>query len=81
MKNIQIRFKKDNYNTTVTVKQSVLDLYSNTFFDSDYSENKKIINAMIKNLVQPKSKNLSQLVTKFLLDLINERIKELKSHT
>ena len=78
MKNIQIRFKKDNFNTTVTVKECVLNLYSNVFFDSNYSENQKFINSQIKNLVQPQSKNLSQLVTKFLLEMVQEKVQELK---
>lgn len=78
MKNIQIRFKKDRFNTTITVKQCVLDLYSNTFFNSDYSENKKFINSQIKNLVNPESTNFSQLVTKFLLELVQKKVDELK---
>lgn len=78
MKNIQIRFKKDSINTTITVKECVLNLYSNTFFDEDYIHNKKSINANIKNLVDPQSKNLSQQVTKFLLEMVQLKIDELK---
>ena len=80
MKNVQIRFKKGDINTTITVKESVLNLYSNTFFDKPYNEKKRFINAQIKNLVNPQTKNLSQLVTKFLLDLVQKKIDELKSN-
>jgi len=79
MKNIQIRFKKDNYNTTVTVKESVLNLYSNAYFDKDYAENKKFINSQIKNLVNPSGTNLSQKVSNFLLKLVQKKIDDLKT--
>ncbi len=79
MKNIQIRFKKDTVNTTVTVKECILNLYSNTFFNCNYSEKKKFINAQIKNLINPNTKNLSQEITKFLLKTIQEEINILKN--
>ena len=78
MKNIQIRIKKENMNTTITIKENILDLYSNTFFDCDYKDNKKYINKMIKNLVNVRSKNLSQLTTDFLLKHIQIEIEAMK---
>jgi len=79
MKNIQIRFKKGTANTTITVKESVLNLYSNTFFDCNYAEKKKFINSQIKNLIDPEADNLSQRVTKFLLETVQEEVKLLKN--
>ncbi len=73
-KNIQIRIKKDNINTTITIKQSVLDLFARVVYNGTYSENKKTINAMIKNLIDPNSKNLSQLTSKFLLGMIGNEV-------
>jgi len=77
-KTILIRAKKEGMNTTISIKKSVLDLYSNTFFDVDYVDNKKYINKQIKDLINPESKNLSQLVSKFLLNMVQIEVKRLK---
>ena len=79
-KTIQIRAKKEDINTTITIKESVLDLYTNTFFDCDYSEKKTYVNKQIKDWINPNSKNLSQMVTKFLLELVQKEVERLKNN-
>ena len=77
-KTILIRAKKEGINTTISMKKSILDLYSNTFYNSDYEENKKLINKFIKTLIDPNSQNLSQLTAKFLLECVQIEVKRLK---
>ncbi len=80
MKNIQIRIRKGEANTTITIKENILNLYSKTFFDIPYKENKKYINKQIRQWVTPGKKDLSQEVTKFILSMIDKRIEELKNN-
>lgn len=76
MKNILIRVP----GSTVSIKDYVLDNYSNEFFNEPYSENKKFINNQIRVLVKgnEQEKNISQEITKFLINttLAEARCKE-----
>jgi hypothetical protein len=59
-------------NTTISINDYVLEHYSQHFFKSAYADNKKFINAQIRNLISYDAieKNVSQEVTKFLIDTI-----------
>lgn len=67
MQSVQIKIN----GSTISVKRYILDHYSNHFFKVPYSEKKKFINSQIRTLVgKNNSKDLSQRVTKFLIDTI-----------
>jgi len=78
MKTIQIRIKKGNADTTISIKESILNLYSKTFYDKEYKDNKRVINKSIRTWIKPRKKDLSQAVTKLIISMIDKRIEELK---
>jgi hypothetical protein len=80
-RNIQIGFTINKKKNTISIKESVLNLYSITFFDKNYTDNKKSINKLIKNLIGKEIKNLegiSNKISKFLLSCVSEEIKRTK---
>jgi len=89
MKNVQIRIKytKANgveVNTTATVKDNLLNLYSNAFFGFRYNAVKKEVMKKIRETVledlkdKPIDKNLSQIISSRMMRQIGELIKDLK---
>lgn len=80
-KNIQIGFTIDGKKNTISIKESVLNLYSITFFKKSYKENKKEINKLCKNLIGKNTKNLegiSNKLSKFLLSCVEKEVELLK---
>jgi len=76
-KNIQIGFTVNKVKNTISIKESVLDLYSLTVthHQKKYSENKSAINKTIKNLIGKNGseiQGLSGKVSKFLLSCVRE---------
>ena len=78
MKNITLRIsdKKLNVNTTISIKLSLLDTYTMAMYGTNYADNKKLVNKMIRTVINPTSKELSQLASDFLLSMIKEKIEE-----
>ena len=71
MKNIQIKTHK----TTITIKDYLLELYAERYFESSYKDSKKAINKKIRDLISKSvtdkdSKYLSQNITMLLTKLV-----------
>jgi len=81
MKTIRIRVKEGKADTTISIKEGILNLYSKTFWDKEYKDNKKVVNKNIRLWVKPGKKDLSQEVVKLLLCMIDKRIEELKEES
>jgi len=81
-RNIQIGFTVDKVKNTISIKESVLDLYSLTVthHQKKYEENKKAINKSIKNIIgAPGAKDiagLSSRVSKFLLSVVSVELED-----
>ena len=75
-KNIQIGFTFNGKKNTISIKESVLDLFSLTVthHQKKYSENKKAVNKLIKNTIGHSNEiqGLSGKVSKFLLQCVAE---------
>jgi len=78
MKNVTLRIsdKKLNVNTTISIKLNLLDTYTMAMYGTNYEDNKKLVNKMIRTVINPTSKELSQLASEFLLSMIKEKIEE-----
>lgn len=71
MKNAQIK----THNTTVTVKDYLLELYSMKIYKKSYKEQKKEVNKFIRHLVSKDatdSKNVSGQITMILTKIVAE---------
>lgn len=82
-KNIQIGFTVNKVKNTITIKESILDLYSLTVtkHQKKYSENKTAINKTIKNLIGGNGteiQGLSAKVSKFLLSCVSEELRSIR---
>lgn len=79
-KNIQIGFTRNKVKNTISIKESILDLYSITLFNKKYADKKTFINKQIKNIIGDnlEIQGLSSKVSKFLLSVISEEVKSLK---
>jgi len=80
-KNIQIGFTVEGKKNTISIKESVLNLYSITFFNKSYKENKKTINKLCRNLIGKNVKSLdgiSNKLSKLLLSCVEKEIELLK---
>lgn len=57
--------------STVSIKRYILDHYTQHFFKVPYEDKKKFINDQIRTLVgKNNKKDLSQHITKFMIDTI-----------
>jgi len=78
-KNIQIGFTVKGVKNTISIKESVLDLYSLTVthHEKRYKQNKTAINKSIKNLIGTGTEiqGLSGKVSKFLLSIVSEELR------
>jgi len=83
MKNITLRIsdKKLNINTTISIKLNILDTYTMAMYGTNYADNKKLVNKMIRTVINPTSKDLSQLASEFLLSMIKEKIEECRKQS
>lgn len=67
MENVLIKIN----GSTVSIKRYILDHYAQHFFNVPYDQKKKFINDQIRTLVgKNNKKDLSQHITKFLIDTI-----------
>ncbi len=73
---LRISNKKLNVDTTLSIKLSLLDTYTMAMYGTDYKDNKKLVNNMIRTVINPTSKDLSFLASEFLLSMIKEKIEE-----
>lgn len=81
-RNIQIGFTVDKVKNTISIKESVLDLFSLTVthHQKKYAENKKSINKTIKDIIgKPGAKDiagLSSRVSQFLLSVVSVELED-----
>lgn len=75
MKNVQIRLKE----TTITIKDYILNNFSEEIFKGSYEENKKEVNKFVRLFIDKNStdtKYLSQEMSKNLTNIVIDKQKE-----